>query len=479
MLLALPAGASAYTTAPGYAASDYAAGFPESTANDWGPIGIAFDTSDNLYVADTADGNIYRFEPGGGTASAATRLTPTPIPGKIAGLAVSGDGNVYLARYGAGDVVQVDPGSGQVIRTVASVRCATGLAIDPASGDLFVSENGCGSTIFRVSDFSSAPGTVRPYTNAPGVDGLAFDNASGDLYAESDGHVLRIDGTRSLTHGHVDSVAKVPHADGLAFGAHSSGQAPYLVANRNDGIVTRVGFGLGIVPSMTNIFTGGSRGDFAAVDSNGCLYITQSASIVRIGRGGQACGLEPTNPGLSPRVALSISAGARPKRGGAGVKACVRIGSLRLRVSQRGRVRLRSATVYVNGRRVRQLHGSGVTAPFTLSKLPRSSFTVKIVAVTTSGKRLVSSKHYGNCAKPPTRKCTARLTVQVAQRHGARAVRVDEWLNGRHSHTVRGRAVKRVTLSHPPHGRFTLKLVTRYTRGKRATTRRTFPACSR
>src|SRR5437763_4317918 len=136
LLLALPGAAGAYSTAPGYQASDYATGFPKSAPNDWGPIGIAFDTSDNLYVADRADANIYRFQPGGGPASDATRLTPSPIPGLITGLAVSPSGDIYLARYGAGDIVQIDPGTGEVIRTVASVPCATGLAIDPASGDL-------------------------------------------------------------------------------------------------------------------------------------------------------------------------------------------------------------------------------------------------------------------------------------------------------------------------------------------------------
>jgi hypothetical protein len=479
MFLALPAAAGAYSTAAGYVASDYATAFPESPVNNWGPIGIAFDTSDNMYVADTADGNVYRFQPGGGTASADTRLTPSPIPGKITGLAVSASGSVYVARYFAGDVVQLDPGTGQVLRTVASVPCATGLAIDPASGDLFVSENGCGSAIFRVSRFASGTGTVSVYTHAPGVDGMAFDNVSGDLYAESDAHVLRIDGTRSLTPGHIDSIAKVPGADGLAFGAHASGMPPYLVANRNDGTVTRVAFGLGLIPSTTDIFSGGSRGDFAAVDSNGCLYITQSSSIVKIGRGGQACGLEPSNPGLAPSVALSVSAHAIGHGAGAHAKACVKVGSLQLRVSQRGRVRLRSATVYVNGRKVKQLRGPSVTRSFTLKNLPKSSFTVKIVAITTSGKQLVSRKHYANCTKPPTRKCTAAVTAQVPQRHRARAVKVVEFVSGQRTRTVRGHSVRRVTLKHPPHQAFRLKLVTSYTRGKSATKRYSYPACSK
>jgi sugar lactone lactonase YvrE len=477
LLLALPAAAGAYSTAPGYQASDYAIGFPESPANNWGPIGIAFDQSDNLYVADRVDGNIYRFQPGGGVASDATRLTPSPIPGLITGLVISPAGEMYVARYAAGDIVQVDPDSGQVLRTVATVPCATGLAIDPNSGDLFVSQDQCGSTIFRVSRYASSQGTVTPYVHAPGVDGLAFDNVSGTLYAESNGNVVRIDGTRSLTPGRVDSIANVPYADGLAFGAHTSGEPSYLVANRNNGNVTRVDFGLGIIPSERDIFTGGSRGDFAAVDSHGCLYITQSASIVKVSSGAQECGLQPTTQGPAPGAGLAIS--TRLSRGGAGTngKACVRIGSVRLRVSQRGRVRLRSATVYVNGRRVKQLRGAHVTAPFVLSHLPRTSFTVKIVAVTTRGAQLVSSKYYGNCAKP-TRKCTAPVKLSVPQRHGTRAVAVGLWVSGKHSRTVRGRSIKAVTIDHPPRGSFKVKLVTHYKRGRAATTSRVFGPCA-
>ena len=476
LVLALPGAAGAYSTASGYRASDYATGFPESTANGWGPIGIAFDQSDNLYVADTVDDNIYRFQPGGGTASAATRLTPSPIPGKLTGLVVSPDGSLYVANYADGQILQVDPSSGRVIRMIATVPCATGLAIDPESGDLFVSQDQCGSTIFRVSHYSSGPGRVSAYTRAPGVDGLAFDYVSGTLYAESDGHVLEIDGTRSPTPGRVDSLASVPYADGLAFGAHTSGQPPYVVANRNDGTVTRVNFALGLLPSQQDIFTGGSRGDFAAVDSNGCLYITQSASIVRIGSNSQGCGMEPTTQGPAPTIALAVS--SSPRGAAASGNACVRIASLQLRISQRGRVRLRSATVYVNGRRVKRLRGAGVTAPFVLSQLPRSSFKVKIVGVTTKGKQLVGSRYYGNCAKP-RRKCTAPVTVAVPQRRRTRARAVGVWVSGRRTRTVRGRGVKAITLEHPPRDSFKVKLVTSYARGRPATTSRVFAPCAK
>jgi hypothetical protein len=63
----------------------------------------------------------------------------------------------------------------------------------------------------------------------------------------------------------------------------------------------------------------------------------------------------------------------------------------------RPRVRLRSARVYVNGRRVKTLRGRRITAPVSLRGLPKGRFTVRIVAITRGGKRLVSLRRYRTC----------------------------------------------------------------------------------
>src|SRR4051794_9584340 len=195
-MLAAPSGAAAYRAAPGYQAGDYVTGFPVASCCGWGPIGVAFDRSDNLYVASAADGHIYRFQPGGGTASADTRLTAAPIPGDIKGLAMARDGRLYLARYEAGDVVELDPATGAVRRTVVSgIRCALGLAVDPLSGDLFVSQSACGMAIWRISGVAQDAPTASAYSGPlPDVDGLTFA-PDGTLYAASAGHVVKIEGT--------------------------------------------------------------------------------------------------------------------------------------------------------------------------------------------------------------------------------------------------------------------------------------------
>ena len=57
-----------YDTAPEYLASDFATSFAANgfCGGGCGPIGLAFDSSNNLLVVDQADGFIYRFDSIGG-----------------------------------------------------------------------------------------------------------------------------------------------------------------------------------------------------------------------------------------------------------------------------------------------------------------------------------------------------------------------------------------------------------------------------
>jgi sugar lactone lactonase YvrE len=398
-VLTLAGSASAYSTASGFSATDYATGFPSASCCGWGPIGVAFDSSDNLYVADVADGHIYRFQPGGGASGAATRLTADPLSGGIKGLAFGRDGRLYLARGKAGDVVEINPATGAIKRTVASdVPCATGLAVDPKSGDLFVSQDACQGGVVRVSGFADGPGTVKPYAVTPCcADGLTFA-PDGTLYAGDGGHVLQIAGTTSSTPGATRSIASVPHADGVAIGVPSAGQDPFVVVNRTDGEVTKVDFSQ-FPPTQTTIVSGGTRGDFVAVDSRGCLFATQTSSVARITPPGRGCDLAPTTPGAlpAPGIVIETVAGAADEATKGGK--CVVRHRLVVRVRQRGRVRLRVVRVYVSGKHRKTLRHRRVSAPITIRHLPRGKFTVKLVARTTHGRKLTARKRFRNCTR--------------------------------------------------------------------------------
>ncbi len=308
----------------GYAVTNFAAGFGSNgpPPSGIGPVGLGMDTHGNLYVGDIVTGNVYKFGPAGGVASSATQLaTPSSLGGHFPhGLAFGKDGNLYVNLVDAGQVVQLDSNSGTIIRTVTSaVPGASALAADPLSGDLFVSQSGTGgacsfgpsSCIFRVSNFATGPGTVTVYASVPGADGLAF-GPDGTLYAAAGGlgGAVKIAGTNSITPGTVTFIASVPSIDGMAVSAIPS--TPFLYGNRNDGIITKIDLSTS-QPTLTNVVSGGSRGDFATVGSDGCLYATQTDSVLKVTNADGSCippplgPLFPTNP--SPVVCVAPSSG--------------------------------------------------------------------------------------------------------------------------------------------------------------------------
>ena len=97
-------------------------------------------------MSDYPEGSVYIFGPQGGSTYDSGTLLTSHAGFRPAGLAFA-SGRLYLARQGTGDVVEISPQSGQILRTVATgINNATGLATDPLSGDLFVSQAGGGAT---------------------------------------------------------------------------------------------------------------------------------------------------------------------------------------------------------------------------------------------------------------------------------------------------------------------------------------------
>ncbi|HEX4734143.1 MAG TPA: hypothetical protein VH247_06990 [Thermoleophilaceae bacterium] len=274
--------AQAYDAAPGWVASDYVTGFDH--AGEAGPVGLAFDGSGNLLVAATASASLHKVPPGGGTA-AGTKIKDGY--GSAGGLAFDKSGRLYMARGNQGDVVELNPASGDVIRTVVSgLPCPVGLATDPISGDLFVSNVFCpGGGIFRVSGFAGGPGTAKRYAGLQDADGLTFA-PDGTLYAAGGDEIVRIGGTSSSSPGATSSFADLPNGDGIAYSPATAQSGEYLVVVRTDGEIDRVDFD----GTVTPIVTGASRGDLVTVGPDRCVYADLQDRVIKLGPSTGTCG---------------------------------------------------------------------------------------------------------------------------------------------------------------------------------------------
>jgi uncharacterized repeat protein (TIGR01451 family) len=293
LVLATAGAAQAYQAAPGWTASDYVTGFP-FRAGFAGPIGLAFDGDGNLFV--TASDSIYKVPPGGGTESSTTLHAGYP---GAAGLAFDKKGRLYMAQADKHTLLEINPSNGTQVRTVLSgLACPIGLATDPLSGDLFLSNVFCiGGGIMRITGFQTGTGkpTASVYAGAQDADGLAF-GPDGTLYIAAKDQILRIAGTNSPTPGAVTPIASVPTADGIAFAPATATSGAFLMVARNDGEIDRVGVDDG---SVTPIVTGATRGDLVTVGPDQCMYADLEDRVIKIGPASGSCAFAATGGGSS------------------------------------------------------------------------------------------------------------------------------------------------------------------------------------
>src|SRR3954469_20369289 len=273
--------AQAYETAPGWIASDYVTGFDHGS--DAGPVGLAFDGSGNLLVASSDAASLHKVAPGGGTA-AGTKIHDGY--GQAEGLAFDKSGRLYMARGTQHDVVELNPASGELIRTVVSgLPCPVGVATGQISGDLFVSNVFCkGGGIMRISGFESGPGKAKRYAGDQDADGITFA-PDGTLYAAGGVRIVRIAGTNSSKPGEVSNVIDLPNVDGIAYAPASTQSGEYLVVVRTDGEIDRVDFNGQASP----VLTGGSRGDLVTVGPDHCVYADLQDRVIKLGPSTGTC----------------------------------------------------------------------------------------------------------------------------------------------------------------------------------------------
>ena len=248
--------------------------------------------------------------PPGGSAGPGTELSTKP---GVFGLAF--EGATLYADTLSGDVDQINTTTGAISRTLLNdstalsiASSAEGIAVDPLTGDLFLSDTAA-QDIVRVSNPGSASPTASIYASGEAIDGISF-GPGGILYAAGGNDpstgseaVWSVTGTnvsgplpKSFT-----EITPLPVPDGTAVGTWMSGS--YLAVNRNDGIITKVDLSTS-PPTLTNIVINGTRGDFETVGADGCLYATQTDLIEKVTNADGSCSFTP--PFQLPEAPLAI-----------------------------------------------------------------------------------------------------------------------------------------------------------------------------
>ncbi len=281
-------------------ASDFVSNLPDvpppSPYAGVGPVGLVFNSADQLLVSDAANLGFYSFGPGGSQ-------NPQPISvGNVQGnLAFAKTGELFSTEYQAGNLDQIDPATGTIIRQLnpsnVTYPCILGLATDPVSGDLFFSQPNSGgvcpgsNTITRVEDPTSATPIFTTYINlAPAsADGLAF-GPDGSLYAVVQSGTLGcatlISGTDTVGSPTATSISCVTGPgdlaglDAITLSTHAQ-EPPTLYVGGPDGTIRTIDQST-TPPTVTATVTLGTRIDALAVGGDGCLYATQSTAVEKV-----------------------------------------------------------------------------------------------------------------------------------------------------------------------------------------------------
>jgi hypothetical protein len=182
------------TTAAGLAGSLGSSDGTNSDARFWGPTGIAVDNDDHLYVADTSNDTIRGIVPQGTNwvvstlAGAATFSGFTDGTNELAefsgpiGVAVTGQGVLYLTDYGNNAIRQIAPlGPDWATTTIAGVSGLVGTNDGSGSVAAFNSPNGiavdAATNLYVADQFNHTIRKLSP--NAGGWDVTTIAGAPG------------------------------------------------------------------------------------------------------------------------------------------------------------------------------------------------------------------------------------------------------------------------------------------------------------
>ena len=148
------------------------------------PLGLAVDTSDNIYVAEASSGGTTAVEEVTAASSYSVIKTLSTSFTKAFGIAVDASGNVFVADQGSNSITELVGGSSSTTHTYGSFTSPEDIAVD-AAGNLYVADNG-GGTITELTVGSNYASSLTLAKSLSSPAGVALDG-KGDLYYSNGG----------------------------------------------------------------------------------------------------------------------------------------------------------------------------------------------------------------------------------------------------------------------------------------------------
>lgn len=285
LLQTVAAFAASFTTvnAPFVKANDFITGMPTCTnfgEGVQGPIGLLQDDS-HFFVGDSCNGTMYRYPATGGSQA------DTVVANGLDGGMATGGGVYYGIALGltAPRVQQFDPNTltpGPIVMTASNFLYD--LLYNPQTGDLWASGR---DGLYRITTPSANPTATVVITPPSGheFDGIALSPDYSTIWVadHGGGHVYSYDDTTyAQTH---DLSPGCSGPDGMAIAPPNTLVAGLDVSNDvfvncNDGSIRMLD------PSNSandkTVASGGTRGDFAAVGTDGYMYATQGDRVEQL-----------------------------------------------------------------------------------------------------------------------------------------------------------------------------------------------------
>jgi hypothetical protein len=286
----------------GLSLTTFASGFPDGSVVNGlaGPSGIAIPTTGpyagSVFVSNPVFGQISLFPTDQDNQTAPTQALPT-VPSSNQGLTnpivfeqgLSGPlglttvgGNIYFNEGSTGSLYLLNSTGNQFMAN--GMNYPAGMVVNPTNGHILIA----GDTAPQIYDYDPATGILTNPVVDPsvsGFDGLTITPDGKTVYTAvlyGDGNPIK--GYDLSTGQLVFDSGTIPGVpDGVALVPENSpitGLAGDLIVNTNGGTVVAIN---PTTDAQTVLASGGSRGDFVAVDpTNGTLLVTQSDSIMRI-----------------------------------------------------------------------------------------------------------------------------------------------------------------------------------------------------